>query len=110
MIERACWEKNREPFITALLERDPALLRTEPPPPSSAIVHALSYGNAHLVPALTHIWPLPEDLPHAAGTGNAAAVPGWFDDYRQAVYGIAGAPLPRQRSAIQGCRPGLGAG
>ena len=28
---------------------------------------------------LTRIWPLPDDLPHAAGTGNAAAVARWFD-------------------------------
>ena len=34
---------------------------------------------AHLVPMLTRIWPLPDDLPHAAGTGNAAAVARWFD-------------------------------
>src|SRR5262249_683745 len=67
-----------EPFITALLDCDPALLRVEPPPRSSAVVHALSYGNAHLIPLLTRIWPLPDDLPHAAGIGNAAAVPRWF--------------------------------
>ena len=78
-IARCCWQKHRETFITALLEHDPALLRTVPPPPSQAIVHALSYGNAHLIPVLTRIWPLPDDLPHAAGTGNAAAVARWFD-------------------------------
>src|SRR4029079_14114362 len=78
-IARCCWQKHRETFITALLEHDPALLRADPPPPSQAIVHALSYGNAHLVPVLTLIWPLPDDLPHAAGTGNAAAVARWFD-------------------------------
>jgi hypothetical protein len=79
LIEPACWQKDREAFITALLERDPSLLHAAPPPPSQAIVHALSYGNAHLVPRLTQIWPLPDDLPHAAGTGNAAAVERWFD-------------------------------
>ena len=78
-IARCCWQKHRETFITALLEHDPALLRTVPPPPSQAIVHALSYGNAHLIPVLTRIWPLADDLPHAAGTGNAAAVARWFD-------------------------------
>jgi len=78
-IARCCWQKHRETFITALLEHDPALLRAVPPPPSQAIVHALSYGNAHLIPVLTRIWPLPDDLPHAAGTGNAAAVARWFD-------------------------------
>ncbi len=79
LIERASYGTNRELFIAALLERDPALLRTDPLPPSSAIVFALSYGNAHLVPMLTRIWPLPDDLPHAAGIGNAAAVARWFD-------------------------------
>jgi ankyrin repeat protein len=78
-IARCCWQKHRETFITALLEHDPALLRVDPPPSSQAIVHALSYGNAHLIPVLTRIWPLPDDLPHAAGTGNAAAVARWFD-------------------------------
>jgi ankyrin repeat protein len=28
---------------------------------------------------LTRVWPLPDDLPHAAGTGDAAAVARWFD-------------------------------
>ena len=72
---------------STLLERDPALLRAEPPPPSSAIVQALSYGNAHLVPLLTRIWPLPDDLPHAAGIGNAAAVARWFDATGKPVLG-----------------------
>lgn len=77
----ACYEKDREAFIVALLERDPAILHADPPPPSSwpLIGQALSYGNAHLVPLLTRIWPLPDDLPHAAGVGNAAAVARWFD-------------------------------
>jgi hypothetical protein len=87
IIGRACWQKNREPFITALLDCDPALLRIDPPPRSSAVVHALSYGNGHLVPTLTRIWPLPDDLPHAAGTGNLAAVTRWFDASDQPVLG-----------------------
>jgi len=84
----ACYQKDREAFIVALLERDPALLHTDPPTPRrSLIVQALSYGNAHLVPLLTRIWPLPDDLPHAAGTGNAAAVARWFDTAGQPVLG-----------------------
>jgi hypothetical protein len=86
MIERASWE-NREPFMTLLLECDPALLRTVAPPPAHALVFALEYGHAHLLPTLTRIWPLPDDLPHAAGTGNAAAVARWFDATGQAVLG-----------------------
>lgn len=87
LIERASYGKNREPFIAALLEYDPALLRIKPPPRSSAIVWALDYGNAHLLPLLTRIWPLPDDLPHAAGTGNVAAVAWWFDASGQPVLG-----------------------
>lgn len=87
MIERACWRKNREPFITALLDCDPALLRIEPPPRSSALVHALDYGNARLLPVLTRIWPLPDDLPHAAGAGNATAVVRWFNATGQPILG-----------------------
>ena len=84
----ACYEKDREAFIMALLERDPAILHTDPPTPrSSLIVQALSYGNAHLVPLLTRIWPLPNDLPHAAGVGDAAAVARWFDATGRPVLG-----------------------
>jgi ankyrin repeat protein len=77
----ACYEKNREAFIVALLDRDPALLHADAPPASRwpLLVQALSHGNGHLVPLLTRIWPLPHDLPHAAGVGDAAAVARWFD-------------------------------
>ena len=76
----ACYEKNREAFIVALLERDPALLQTHPRPTprASLFVQALSYGNAHVVPLLQRIWPFPDDLPHAAGIGDARAVARWF--------------------------------
>ena len=94
MIQRACWQKNREPFITALLVCDPALLRIEPPPRSSALVHALDYGNARLLPVLTRIWPLPDDLPHAAGAGNATAVARWFDATGQPILGSLGRHHP----------------
>lgn len=85
----ACYEKDREAFIVALLERDPAILHTDSPPPTrgSLIVQALSYGNAHLVPLLTRIWPLPNDLPHAAGVGDAAEVARWFDPTGRPVLG-----------------------
>ncbi|MGH7468233.1 MAG: ankyrin repeat domain-containing protein [Longimicrobiales bacterium] len=87
LIEGACYQNNREPFIRALLDCHPALLRIEPPPRSSALVFALDYGNAHLIPVLTRIWPLPDDLPFAAGTGNAAAVARWFDATGQPALG-----------------------
>lgn len=84
----ACYEKDRGAFIVALLERDPALLHTDPPSPrSSLFVQALSNGNAHLVPMLSRIWSLPNDLPHAAGVGDAAAVARWFDATGQPVLG-----------------------
>ena len=69
----------REDVITVLLDLDPAILRRQPPPPSQALEHAFVYANAHLVPLLTRIWPLPDDLPHAAGNGDLPRVKRWFD-------------------------------
>jgi len=77
LIERATL-KDRGEFITALLDLDPALLRQ--PPHSQAIEFAFTYAKTHLVPLLTRIWPLPDDLPHAAGMGNRARVKRWFDE------------------------------
>ena len=37
------------------------------------------YAHTHLIPLLTRIWPLPDDLPHAAGMGNLSRVKQWFD-------------------------------
>ena len=70
---------DRGEFITALLDQRPAILRRQPPPPSQAIEYAITYGHTHLLPMLYRIWPLPDDLPHAAGTGNLARVKQWFD-------------------------------
>jgi hypothetical protein len=39
----------------------------------------LTYATAHLIPLLTRIWPLPDDLPHAAGVGDLPRVKRWFD-------------------------------
>ena len=72
--------KNRGEFITAILDLDPALLRRQPPPPSQAIEFAFTYANTHLIPLLTRIWPVPDDLPHAAGMGNLSRVKHWFDE------------------------------
>jgi hypothetical protein len=71
--------KDRGEFITALLDLDPAILERRPPPPSQAIEFAFTYATTHLIPLLTRIWPLPDDLPHAAGMGNLAQVRQWFD-------------------------------
>jgi len=83
---------NRGPFITQLLDLDPAVLHSRTSPssrnsPSTAIGFALEYGHAHLVPLLTRIWPLPDDLPHAAGTGDLPRVQGWFDAAGQPALG-----------------------
>ena len=69
---------DRGPFITRLIELSPALRVTRPP--SCVLEFALEYGNAHLIPLLTQIWPLPDDLPHAAGVGDFSRVRGWFDE------------------------------
>ncbi len=70
--------KDRGAFITRLLEFHPAVEVRRPP--SSALVFALEYGKAHLIPLLTPIWPLPDDLCHAAGVGDFSRVRGWFDE------------------------------
>jgi hypothetical protein len=78
LIDRAALH-GKGAFIEALLGLDPALLRRRPPPPSQAIGFALTYAKTNLLPLLTRVWPLPEDLPHAAGVGNLAQVKKWFD-------------------------------
>ena len=77
LIENAACN-DRGPFIARLIELSPALRLKRPA--SSALEFALEYGNAHLIPLLTQIWPLPDDLPHAAGVGDFARVKGWFDE------------------------------
>jgi len=71
---------NHEDFIVALLDLNPALLRRQPPPRSQAIEFAFTYARTHLVPLLSRIWPVPDDLPHAAGLGNLSRVKRWFDE------------------------------
>jgi len=68
LIERAVL-RDRAAFITALLDLDPALLRSPVPPPSQAIEFAFVYAKPHLLPMLPRIWRLPDDLPHAAERG-----------------------------------------
>jgi hypothetical protein len=69
---------DREAFITALLDLDPAVLRSRVPP-SQAIEFAFTYAKTHLLPTLLRIWSMPDDLPHAAGNGDFARVKRWFD-------------------------------
>jgi hypothetical protein len=79
IIERAALQGRGE-FITALLDLNPAILRCQPPPRSQAIEFAFTYANTDVIPILTRIWPVPDDLPHAAGMGNLSRVEEWFDD------------------------------
>jgi hypothetical protein len=70
---------DRVGIIAALLDLEPAILWRQPPPPSQAIEFAFTYAKTHLIPLLTRIWPVPNDLPHAAGMGDLAGVKRWFD-------------------------------
>ncbi|MEQ4203757.1 ankyrin repeat domain-containing protein [Actinopolymorpha sp. B9G3] len=79
LLDRAAWT-DRAAFMTHLLDLDPAVLHRPTPPPSRALVSALEYGNAHLMSLLTRVWPVPDDLPHAAAVGDIARVRRWFDD------------------------------
>jgi hypothetical protein len=79
LIETASFQKDRGKFIGVLLDLAPAILRRQPPPPSRAIEWAFMYANTNLFPLLTRIWPVPDDLAHAAGMGNLARVRQWFD-------------------------------
>jgi len=86
IIDRATLNDRGE-FITALLDLDPAILRRQPPPRSQAIEIAFTYAKTHLLPVLTRIWPLPDDLPHAAGLGHLSRVRQWFDESGAPVLG-----------------------
>jgi len=80
LIETASFQNDRGEFVGALLDLDPAILRRQPPPPSRAIEWAFMYANTNLLPLLTRIWRVPDDLPYAAGMGNLARVKQWFDN------------------------------
>jgi hypothetical protein len=77
LVENAAYN-DRGQFIALLIELVPALKVKRSH--SSALAFALEYGNAHLIPLLTQIWVLPDDLPHAAGVGDFARVRSWFDE------------------------------
>ena len=84
MVERATL-RDRGAFIVRLLELGPALMRRNPRPPSKAFEFALTYVRPQVIPVLTRIWPLPDELPNAAGTGDFEAVKRWLaDDARPA--------------------------
>src|SRR5581483_2180635 len=70
---------DREALLNAFFDLDPAVLHNRVPPPSQAIEFAFVYVKTHLLPMLLRIWPIPDDLPHAAGNGDLARVKRWFD-------------------------------
>jgi hypothetical protein len=80
LLEHAAFLGKKE-FIVALLDLDPAILRVQPPPPSQAIEHAITYTHTDVIPALARVWPLPDDLPSAAGVGDLDGVKKWFDEH-----------------------------
>src|SRR5215471_2663639 len=71
--------RDRRALINAFFDLDPPVLHTRVPPPSAAIEFAFTYVKTHLLPLLLRIWPIPDDLPHAAGNGDLARVKRWFD-------------------------------
>jgi len=79
VIGTAALNDGLEPFVSALFDFNPAILRRQPPPPSHNIEQALTYATTHLLPLLTRIWPVPDDLVHAAGMGDLPRVERWFD-------------------------------
>jgi Ankyrin repeats (many copies) len=70
---------DRAALIDALFDLEPALLRTRVPPPSQAVEFAFTCVKTHLLPKLLRIWPMPDDLAHAAGNGDLSRVKRWFD-------------------------------
>ena len=69
LIERATL-RDREAFIAALLDLEPAIAATPAAAGSQAIEFAFTYAK-HTSFQCSSIWPLPDDLPHAAGTGDS---------------------------------------
>jgi hypothetical protein len=100
LIDRAVL-RDRAAFITALLDLGPALLRRPVPPPSQAIEFAFTYAKTHLLPVLLRIWPLPDDLPHAAGNGDFARVRGWFDAAGKPALGDLANHFPANSAATR---------
>jgi len=89
-------------FLRALLDLDPAVLHCPAPPPSRAYVHAFTYAQTHLLPMLLRIWPLPDDLPHAAGNGDFARVRRWFDAAGRPALGDLANHFPAKDDWIRG--------
>jgi len=94
--------KDRAPFLKALLDLDPAVLHSPVPPTSRALIHAFTYSQTHMLPMLLRIWPMPDDLPHAAGNGDFARVRRWFDAAGMPALGDLANHFPANDAWIRG--------
>jgi hypothetical protein len=103
--------KDRAAFLTAFLDLDPAVLHSPVPPASSGITydgtcrafsHAFAYGQTHLLPMLLRIWPMPDDLTHAAGSGDLVRVRRWFDTAGRPALGDLAKHFPANDNWIRG--------
>jgi ankyrin repeat protein len=112
LVERtAVTFKDRAPFLKAFLDLDPAVLHSPVPSASSGItydgtcrafIHAFTYGQTRLLPMLLRIWPMPDDLPHAAGSGDFARVRRWFDTAGRPALGHLAKHFPANDDWIRG--------
>ena len=93
---------DRTAFLKAFLDLDPAVLHCRVAPPSMAFVHAFTYAQTQLLPILLRIWPLPDDLPHAAGNGDFAGVKRWFDVEGRPALGDLANHFPANDAWIRG--------
>jgi Ankyrin repeats (3 copies) len=93
---------DRAAFLKALLDLDPAVLHCPVPPTSRAFVHAFTYAQTHLLPMLLRIWPMPDDLPHAAGNGDFARVRRWFGAAARPALGDLANHFPANDAWIRG--------
>jgi hypothetical protein len=100
--ETAATVKDRAAFLKAFLDLDPAVLHCSVPPFSRAFIHAFTYAHGHLVPMLLRVWPLPDDLPHAAGNGDLVSVKRWFDASGEPALGDLANHFPSRDDWIRG--------
>ena len=70
--------------------------------PFTARIHAFTYAQTHLLPMLLRIWPMPDDLPHAAGSGDFARVRRWFDAAGRPALGDLANHFPSNDDWIRG--------
>jgi Ankyrin repeats (many copies) len=101
LIERATL-RDRGAFITTIMDLNPALMQRRPPPESQAIEFVFTYVKPHLIPLLTRIWPIPDDLPHAAGIGDLDRVKHWFDESGKVALGDLTHHFPANSASTRG--------